>query len=346
MFNNSNQTVVIKNVRKLDISQASQEQRVAAILCSSYVGSSRQGEAQISDAEYSVDHRLYGGSLARPPKEGNDELQDPEELAGCDIKSKFLAAQVNQQAALSRSQAKSRVVYVEKPKSANENESDVMSKNLHEGKMPTYKQLSHVNNEDRQAVADYLPGCSSSRDSQYKVGSRLEGGLVSRGCAAASAPLPAASHDGAGIGSPISPSVSSFRPTSKHSALVELCCGPKSLIGGEAALRGLSVLRVTRDTHDLTSQAGRSAVAKDLRQILGKHKVHLWASLPCRPWSQLAELNKRKLGPKFRAYLEVQREESLGLVEVFLGRAELVIASGGTVSFEWPAHCVGWHIPA
>ena len=42
----------------------------------------------------------------------------------------------------------------------------------------------------------------------------------------------------------------------------------------------------------------------------------------------------------------MQREGSLVLVAVFLGLAELVLACDGTGSFEWPAHCVGWHIPA
>ncbi len=85
-------------------------------------------------------------------------------------------------------------------------------------------------------------------------------------------------------------------------------------------------------------------VAHDIDAISKNHKVHLWASLPCRPWSQWNELNGRKLGPKFRAYLEVLRDESLELIRVFAQLARKVTESGGTVSFEWPAYCVGWEV--
>ena len=39
------------------------------------------------------------------------------------------------------------------------------------------------------------------------------------------------------------------------------------------------------------------------------------------------------------------RVESLVVLEVFHELARHVIENGGTVSFEWPAHCTGWKIP-
>ena len=33
------------------------------------------------------------------------------------------------------------------------------------------------------------------------------------------------------------------------------------------------------------------------------------------------------------------------LLEVFIELARHIIENGGTVSFEWPAHCIGWKIP-
>ena len=56
-------------------------------------------------------------------------------------------------------------------------------------------------------------------------------------------------------------------------------------------------------------------------------------------------MNGRKLGKKFRKYLEGIQDESIKLLKVFIKTAKKVIGSGGTVSFEWPAYCLSWHIP-
>ena len=106
----------------------------------------------------------------------------------------------------------------------------------------------------------------------------------------------------------------------------------------EGAKRNLKVLRVTKESHNLTTVPGRESVRSDVLGLAKEGKVHLWASLPCRPWSQLAELNRRKLGPGFRARSEILREESLVLVGVFIDLAKIVQTNGGSVSFEWPAH--------
>lgn len=110
--------------------------------------------------------------------------------------------------------------------------------------------------------------------------------------------------------------------------------------------KGLKVLRVTKESHNLQTEFGRRAVTKDVGELLNNQKVHLRASLPCRPWSQGDELNGRKLGKKFRFYVEALREESLVLIEVFINLAKAVIKGGGSVSFEWPAYCVGWNVPS
>ena len=200
-----------------------------------------------------------------------------------------------------------------------------------------------ANADQGVVVADYLKGCSSnsSKDSQYPVEARLETGPISSELAA-SGKILGVGQNGA---SPATPSSSSHRPNAKHTALAELCCGPKSLIGKEATRKGLEVLRVTKESHDLTTDAGRAAVHRDIEAMTNKHKVHLWASLPCRPWSQLAKMNGRKLGRKFRQYLSELRDESMVLLGVFVDLARHIISSGGSVSFEWPAYCAGWQIP-
>ena len=142
-----------------------------------------------------------------------------------------------------------------------------------------------------QQVAQYLTHCSSSssrscKDSQYQVEDRLETGRVPRGLVA-SCNLPGENRSGATPDSSSSPSLPSSLPAPEHTALVELCFGPGSLIGKEAAKKGLELLRVTKDKYDLTTVEGRTAVLRDVASLNEGHRVHLWSSLPCRPWSQL-----------------------------------------------------------
>ena len=86
-------------------------------------------------------------------------------------------------------------------------------------------------------------------------------------------------------------------------------------MSARAELKGMTTLRMTAQSHNLGSAAGNAKALEDLRQLIRDgHKVHLWASLPCRPWSQLAEMNGRKLGRKFRQYLSVLWDESMVLL--------------------------------
>ena len=70
------------------------------------------------------------------------------------------------------------------------------------------------------------------------------------------------------------------------SVFIECCCGPESLLGRRAAEHGVTPVRFTKDSHDLTTVTGFN---KARREILGHIKnnqdIHLWASLPCKPWS-------------------------------------------------------------
>ena len=176
-------------------------------------------------------------------------------------------------------------------------------------------ELSKTNMSASQQVAQYLtPRSRSSNrscmDSQYQVEDRFETGRVPRGLVA-SGNLPGENRSGATPDSSSSPSFPSSLPAPKHTALVELCCGPGSLIGQEAVKKGLELLRVTKEKYDLSTVEGRTSVLQDVASLSNDHRVHLWASLPCRPWSQLNELNGRKHGKKFIEYLEGLRQESL-----------------------------------
>ena len=287
---------------------------------------------------------VLSGNLAKctPKGEGCDSLDESPETGEKTIKSKFLEAQVNIVAEQSGKSARERIHFVKAPKQMNESYS--MIKHLPKPEMKCDKDLNGRDQTQSAEVAEFFKGCvsSSSLDSQYKVWSRPESEGVSQ-------EVVAGIGRGSGhtsVGALEGPSHSSSNPEPRHTALIELCCGPKSFIGEQARRKELGVLRVTRDSHDLSTQEGRRAVQGDVCEIVQSNKVHLWASLPCKPWSQLAELNRRKLGKKFHERLESQREESMIFIGVFIEVAKYVLENGGGVSFGWPAHSIGWHIPA
>ena len=49
-----------------------------------------------------------------------------------------------------------------------------------------------------------------------------------------------------------------------------------------------------------------------------------------------------KLGKAYAESLRARREESRQMIRRFLRLAEVIVANGGEVSFEWPQHCTGW----
>ena len=57
-------------------------------------------------------------------------------------------------------------------------------------------------------------------------------------------------------------------------------------------------------------------------------------------------MNEHRLGPRFKRRLHEKRAESWGIIVAFMRLANLVEEFGGTWSFEWPAYCFGWKIPA
>ena len=105
-------------------------------------------------------------------------------------------------------------------------------------------------------------------------------------------------------------------------------------------------MRFTKESHNLTTKDGLN---KAKREILGhirdNQEVHLWASLPCKPWSQRNVFNSKRLGKKLDDYLNEIREESLLIIESFLSLAYVALKGKGQLSYEWPAYAVGWKLP-
>lgn len=68
-------------------------------------------------------------------------------------------------------------------------------------------------------------------------------------------------------------------------------------------------------------------------------------AIPCTAGSVWQRLNAAKGGAAFQAYLRHlrrQKAQSKKLFTSFADRAELVLARGGTVTFEWPRYNDGW----
>ena len=242
--------------------------------------------------------------------------------------------------------AKQNQIYSSKPSQLNE--SDTFFKGIPDVvASKTDAQLSLIDPAQARVVTNYLTGCADLNsyrgglaDSQHKgEGVRLERHLGARACAGyAPPPAPEAVPGSQGTSS------SSYTLGEQHEAMVELCCGEHSLISSKAQAAGMETLRITKKSHNLMSSAGLEAAREDVRRLAGGYKTHLWASLPCRPWSQWNELNCRKLGKKFRVYVDELRIEAMHFISAFIEIAEIVIANGGSVSFEWPAYCAGWGV--
>ena len=60
-----------------------------------------------------------------------------------------------------------------------------------------------------------------------------------------------------------------------------------------------------------------------------------------RAWSQWQRLNEH-LNPRLRERLKKDRQESRDMMRRFIQVADICLAGGGDVSFEWPQFCQGW----
>ena len=103
-------------------------------------------------------------------------------------------------------------------------------------------------------------------------------------------------------------------------AFVEGCCGPKSVLSARAQEEGLVSIRMTSETHFLSSKEGDRKAQEDIEDLISQgHKVHLWGSVPCRPWCRWHSINWRRIGPKYRAKILQDRVKSIEIVKSFFG---------------------------
>ena len=87
-------------------------------------------------------------------------------------------------------------------------------------------------------------------------------------------------------------------------------CSATSLLASRA-MPHAEVLRITKETWDMDSPSVRNKLIDHVRtKVEAGFEVHLWASVPCLPWSARTDLNMHKLGPQYRAYIRKLRSMS------------------------------------
>ena len=124
------------------------------------------------------------------------------------------------------------------------------------------------------------------------------------------------------------------------SPLFEFTCDPESQMGITSEMHGVPHVRLSREFGDLTDP---EVIAQLDYQIWASRMApNLWGAIPCTSGSPWQYINSAKGGVAFKAYLRRQISKSKQIFASFKGRAELVIARGGTVTFEWPRHNTGW----
>jgi hypothetical protein len=122
--------------------------------------------------------------------------------------------------------------------------------------------------------------------------------------------------------------------------IIEFCCDKNSEIGVQATkVPNVEVLRCTEE-HDVLTRQGMQRCIDYANANPG---THLWASIPCAPWSNIRNLNLHLYGNSFETYLnQEKKKKSLKVMGRFFTLARIIRELGGTVCFEWPKDSSGW----
>ena len=122
---------------------------------------------------------------------------------------------------------------------------------------------------------------------------------------------------------------------------VEFCCSSNSQLRRVCEQHQISYLGLSKDFVDLEDQQQFLQVLDWARDQAERGEVlHLWGSLPSKPWHNLRSDKDSKHVDTPTA---LEREHSLRLVKHFVSLASVAVESGGSVSFEWPKSCSGWY---
>ena len=136
---------------------------------------------------------------------------------------------------------------------------------------------------------------------------------------------------------PASPSQTKNKESSR--VLIEFCCHPESELGKLAGENGITCHRLSRDWANLEDPN----IIEQVVQIVRKSpNCLLHASLPCTVWSTWQYMSSHTQGEKYVRRLLNRRRKAIELFKNFVTVATEVRKHGGTISFEWPRHCLGW----
>ena len=124
-----------------------------------------------------------------------------------------------------------------------------------------------------------------------------------------------------------------------YGTLFEVCTSEKSNLGMVAdEFRNVTVHRITQK-HDL----GNSQFVKQFGELLESLPgCSLHGSLPCTVWSVWQYMAVHRYGPDYQAKLDRRRAHSVLMLRNFIKLADICLANGGQISFEWPRYCTGW----
>ena len=134
------------------------------------------------------------------------------------------------------------------------------------------------------------------------------------------------------------------RSKAKQSAgvtFVEFCCSSNSQLKRVCEQHQISYLGLSRDFANLEDEQQFAQVLDWARDQAERGEVlHLWGSLPSRPWR---DFNSYEDSQRTDTLSASKGENSLRLVQHFVSLASVASGSGGSVSFEWPKSCLGWY---
>ncbi len=120
--------------------------------------------------------------------------------------------------------------------------------------------------------------------------------------------------------------------------LFEFCCDEESNLGKVGEEHGIQVVRLCKESIDLSDDLAIDQLCEQIKAMPG---CSIHGSIECRPWSTWQRLNMKK-HPRLCEMIAKDREESLRMIARFIRVADIVLAQGGHVSYEWPRFCAGW----
>ena len=120
--------------------------------------------------------------------------------------------------------------------------------------------------------------------------------------------------------------------------LVELCCGPSSLLGQPGPnTEGCEVIRITELEDILTEEGQRLAFeAVDFPHVM------VWISLECKGGSPWNSFNWVKGDDNTRAKIAEHINKFYAMFPIADHVAEIVLRNGGIINLELPASCYYW----